>query len=150
MTHRHSHAQARAIGAEWILENRPPWCVDELPPWSGRLDSGRDCARRRVADHGLELVIAAVARPEMADAVVVEILAPLRSEQRFAALRTGSDRPGQMKRMVPHKIQPSPRPRAFGNMMPAVMLIGAKTRMLAGMTRAVEMYSQGAAQSRSR
>ena len=35
-------------------------------------------------------------------------------------------------------------------MMPAIIEMGAKTRMLAGMTRAVEMYSQGAAQSRSR
>jgi hypothetical protein len=34
----------------------------------------------------------------MADAMIVEILAPFRSEQRFAALRTGNDRPGLMKR----------------------------------------------------
>src|SRR5688500_14358064 len=71
---------------------------NEDDPDENRNRSGRGGVRRRIADHHLELIAAAFARPVVADAVVVEILAPLRSEQRFAALRTGNDWTGLMER----------------------------------------------------
>ena len=48
--------------------------------------------RRGVADQGLELVVAGGAAPEMADAAVIDAFAPIRGEQRVAALRARSDR----------------------------------------------------------
>ena len=54
--------------------------------------------RLRVADLTLELVAAAIAAPQVANAAVVEILAPFRSKQCLTALRTGDDGTGPLQR----------------------------------------------------
>ena len=51
----------------------------------------------RVADRGLKLVTAVIARPEMPNVAFVDVLAPFRSEQRVAALRAGDDRARSMQ-----------------------------------------------------
>src|SRR4051812_30021119 len=60
----------------------------------GAIGSRRLRLRLWVADQRFEAVVAAVARPEVADAPVVDVFAPFRGEQPIAALRARRDRPG--------------------------------------------------------